>query len=619
MASRRVSFAISWLLAGSLGGATGCFPPDEGRSVPLDKIYFPVGIQVSPGKKWMYVVNSDFDLQFNAGTLQVYDLAELRSRIPRYCNRNDDCPGQECDTTGKGTGVGGTDGAPTHRCVGASRNPCEGADKGATVQLVQDQLLTPGLCTAVDPGKLLLGGSTAHSVVSIGAFATDLLYATNPLKTGEGSRLFIPVRGDATVHWITVDDDTTYPDGTNHSTGVALDCGQSGPTQACDQNHRRGSGTDAPTGIAITLPAEPYGIALQARRYGGVPDSKGSQFTPSIDVPTNPDAGSIEPSAFSETLVTTHQTTGQAALFVNRWSASLTGDDGPELEFIGGGLPSGALAVAAVPLPAFWLENPSRVSYLPSYLMTFTNAAQVSLIRTFDDAASNPARPFIDASRSIAISTNSSGFDSRGIAIDNTKRQECEAPVDGTCSDDARAKRAADTGTTAQDRATCLLQFCIPTPVDVYAANRAPASLIIGRSPPNVPNTLTDDLPRFYRSIPMTAGPSRVFVGNVIDTKGALVPRVFIVCFDSRRIFVFDPASETDDFETVIVTGRGPHAFALDVSRDEATPANSYAYAYIGHFSDSYIGVIDLDQRHTSTYGTFVLSVGQRTPPRASK
>jgi hypothetical protein len=285
-----------------------------------------------------------------------------------------------------------------------------------------------------------------------------------------------------------------------------------------------------------------------------------------------------------------------------------------------------------VPLPAFWLENPSQplkgttsgapgkalqVSYLPSYLMTFTNAAQVTLVRTFDDSVSNPARPFIDASRSIAISTNSSGFDSRGIAIDNSARAECEAPVKGTCSDDARNARAAQTGTAPQDRATCLLQRCVPIPVDVYAANRAPASLVIGRTPPNVPNTLTDDLPRFYDSIPMTAGPSRVFVGNVIDTSGKPVPRVFVVCFDSRRIFVFDPA--TRSFETVIVTGRGPHAFALDMNVDKDTPDNSYAYAYVGHFSDSYLGVIDLDQRHTSTYGTFVLSVGQRTPPRASK
>jgi hypothetical protein len=613
MASRRVFFAISWLLAGSLCGAIGCFPPDEGRSVPLDKIYFPVGIQVSPGKKWMYVANSDFDLQFNAGTLQVYDLVKLRSRVPKYCNADSECAddGLVCDTDAQGTGLR----APTHRCLDArKRNPC--ASAGEKTQTAADQVLTPGLCTPVEPAPLLYGG-VKRGVVSIGAFATDLLYAPNPLKDGKGSRLFIPVRGDATVHWITVDDDTTYPDQTDHSTRTPLECGQSGPSQACDQNHRRGTGNDSTTiaDTAITLPAEPYGIALQARPYGGVPDASGSQFVDNVPA-FHADFVPAPLSSFSETLVTTHQTTGQVALFVNTWSTGApNADDGPQLVSVSGATPpTGALALASVPLPGFWLENPGRVTYLPSYLMTFTDAAQVSLVRAFDDAAASPKRPFIDTSRSIAITTNASGFESRGIAVDNSARRSCEAPLDGTCSDAARAERAMKTKTTAETRADCLLLRCETTPVGVYTANRSPATLIIGQTPPNVPNSLTDDLPRFFDSIPMSTGPSRVFVGDVIDTTGALSPRVFIICFDSRRIFVYNPG--TRSFETEIATGRGPHAFALDV--DEA-PEPTYAYAYVGHFSDSYIGVIDLDQRHTSAYGTIVLSVGQRTPPRASK
>jgi len=606
MPPRRIFSIFSWLLAGALGGAVGCFPPDEGRAVPLDRIYFPTGIQVSPGRSWMYVANSDFDLQFNAGSVQVYDLAALRKKIPQYCDSDADCGSLVCDTTGKGTAFGGADGPPTHRCVDAKRrNPC--ASAGTVVQSVADQSLTPGLCAYIEPAPLLKGG-VQKGVVSIGAFATDLLYATNPLKDGTGADLFVPVRGDATVHWIAVDDDTEYPDGTSHATGVELDCGQSGATNACDDNHRRGTGDSAGVNQAVIppnnyfdLPAEPFGIAVQARRYGGVPDALGSEFLP-------PENG-VEPTAASETLVTTHQTTGQVALFVNHWSTTPSVDDGPELVFVGGGLPSGALAVAAVPLPAFWLENMNRVGYLPSYLMTFTNAAQLTLLRTFTDASSSPPRPFIDASRSTPITTNASGFESRGLAIDGNARRACEAPVDGTCAGTPDHPLPPD----VPDRASCLLKYCEPIPLDVFVANRSPASLIIGQTPPNVPNTLTDDLPQFYDSVPMTTGPSRVFVGNIIDRNGNLARRVFIICFDSRRVFVYDPA--TRRFETEVVTGRGPHAFALDV--DEET--KSYAYAYLGHFSDSYVGVIDLDQRHASTYGTIVLSVGQRTPPRASK
>ena len=612
MASRRVISTFSWLLAGSLGGAVGCFPPDEGRPVPLDKIYFPVGIQVSPGKKWMYVANSDFDLQYNAGTLQVYDLAALRAKVPAYCDERTPCSDsekQECDTTGKGTGPKGADGAPTHRCVDkARRDPC--ALAGTDVQDVSDQSLTPGLCKAIEPAPLLFGG-TKKGVVSIGAFATDLLYATNPLKNGKGGQILIPVRGDATVHWVTVDDDTQYPDQTDHQTHVALDCGQSGPTNACDGNHRRGNAKDQ-TKIGdpeYSLPSEPFGIALQARRYGGVPDALGSQFVPPTPVPGT-DGGSVEQTAFSETLVTTHQTTGEAALFIDHWSTSPSADDGPELVFVGGGLPSGALAVAAVPLPAFWQENMSRVAYLPSYLMTFTNAPQVTLLRTFRDTLASPARPFIDASRSSPITTNSSGFESRGIAIDASARSACESPTKGKC---VEGNLPAGMAT----RADCLLALCETTPVEVFAANRSPATLLIGRTPPPAPNTLPDDLPQFYDSQPMTAGPSRVFVGNILDKSGNLARRVFIICFDSRRVFIYDPA--TRRFEAEINTGRGPHAFALDVVDKKTDPNDVHAYAYLGHFSDSYIGVIDLDQSHTSTYGTIVLSVGERTPPRASK
>ena len=40
---------------------------------------------------------------------------------------------------------------------------------------------------------------------------------------------------------------------------------------------------------------------------------------------------------------------------------------------------------------------------------------------------------------------------------------------------------------------------------------------------------------------------------------------------------------------------------------------------YIGHFTDSYIGVVDLNQANTKSYGKIILSIGARTPPRAQK
>jgi hypothetical protein len=73
---------------------------------------------------------------------------------------------------------------------------------------------------------------------------------------------------------------------------------------------------------------------------------------------------------------------------------------------------------------------------------------------------------------------------------------------------------------------------------------------------------------------------------------------------------VYDPARRR--IETRIDSGRGPHALVIDVTDD-------YAFAYVGHFTDSYIAVIELDQRNVREYGKTVLTVGRPTPPRASK
>jgi hypothetical protein len=40
---------------------------------------------------------------------------------------------------------------------------------------------------------------------------------------------------------------------------------------------------------------------------------------------------------------------------------------------------------------------------------------------------------------------------------------------------------------------------------------------------------------------------------------------------------------------------------------------------YVGHFIDSYIGVVDLDMRKPSTFGSMFISLGAPAPPRESQ
>jgi len=210
---------------------------------------------------------------------------------------------------------------------------------------------------------------------------------------------------------------------------------------------------------------------------------------------------------------------------------------------------------------------------------------------------------------SVPVTANSLGFDSRGIAIDSSEREKGFA----SCVQESACDAAADPRSC---RAACVQSA---PQSSVYVASRAPASLLVGGMTEDS-NYLfgNNGLPSFTDSIALTFGPSRVILGDVqvpgntyTDAQGRpydLARRVFVVCFDSRRIFVYDPKGRR--IEAIVSTGRGPHALTIDAKR---------GLAYLGHFTDSYLGVISLDQRFPQTYATIVASIGTPKTPRSSK
>ena len=64
--------------------------------------------------------------------------------------------------------------------------------------------------------------------------------------------------------------------------------------------------------------------------------------------------------------------------------------------------------------------------------------------------------------------------------------------------------------------------------------------------------------------------------------------------------------------------GKYPHPIAFDACTDPSCP-KQYAYLYVGHFTESYLGVVDLDMRHPETFGTMFASIGAPLPPLESK
>jgi DNA-binding beta-propeller fold protein YncE len=563
-ASRTAAAALSTLAATAL--LSSCYTDSNGLDPPQEELYYPTNLVVSPGGKALYVTNSDFDLQYNGGTVQVLNLEGLREKARIL---------QKELQTGSGAA------AACKTSLDLATNP--------------QSILHPGPCS-----PLALKGFVMETA-TIGAFASSAVLVHDP-KT-KLARLFVSVRGDPSVTYFDVGNDSdpnavTAPAGCSEANpAFCLLCGQSGETKRCGTQHRVGEdATDSIRGL--TLPVEPMGIA--ATEDGTA-------------------------------LVTVHQTEQMASLIANYWQPPSSIDPAssdkrpaePYLEYYLGNLPFGPNDVVTLPSPRFlsvWDLAASGVVpayekpiYEPGFLVTYRAANELSILRYHSDEGASPRRPFLTRGSGVRIDVSSVGDDSRGAAVDASERKACEA------------------GCGEADLA-CLLNCATSVPLRFYVANRTPPALLIGEiktilveegeaADGSTRVTAAFEDASITDVVPLTFGPSRVAVGNILDEAGERRVRVFAVTFDSRLIFVYDPAASR--IETVIRTGRGPHSVAFDTGVDkgkmEGEEDEAYSFMYVGHFTDSYIGVVDLDMRKPQTFGSMFLTVGKPVPPRESK
>ncbi|HEY8945843.1 MAG TPA: hypothetical protein VIM73_16355, partial [Polyangiaceae bacterium] len=430
--------AVCSLLLGS-----GCYSTGEGLDPPASRIYFPVGLALANDARHLVVLNSDFDLQYNAGTLQVLDLERAREAMAQPCADDTVCgEGRACD-------------ASIGLCVDVS-GPSAGSPCGAvSVRTRSDQLLYPGLCESIDPTRPPSGSSWITEAVQIGAFATDVIYRKRPstnVDPGPPGRIFFPVRGDATLHWADVLEDGT------------VDCGQRGNGGACDDRHRAGDDPDRENTRDLRLEAEPF--ALDATSDG-------------------------------RAIAVTHQTTQTVSVFDDQsWSST-----GPRLVDELSQLGDRPVGVAAVPVPA--VVRARGDAYAPGFLVTYRAESYVSLVRYASgldgSGASPPDWPVLANAGSSSILVNSVGTDSRGIAIDQSARLEAEAEcyaetgVEPACANDSACVAALDVG--LRDRLVACLQEAAANGLGVYVASRSPDSLLVGRTTPAENVASSTDLP----------------------------------------------------------------------------------------------------------------------------
>jgi hypothetical protein len=295
-------------------------------------------------------------------------------------------------------------------------------------------------------------------------------------------------------------------------------------------------------------------------------------------------------------------------------------------------MPIGGIGVAAVPhdRDAFFGGTTFPRA---AFFQTSRAVPEVSLLRQYPDefggttppTGSSLHRPFLDREAGFPVAIGAGGTDSRGVVIDPSPRIACKAKV-----------RPADaTKNRTQNDVDLDLQACGQKPARVFIANRSPASLLVGEVGGGADASAAYDPDRLviHTSIPLSAGPSKLYLAPVVERDGAYALRLFAVCFDSATVFVYDP--DTEQLENVIRVGLGPFAMAFDPfdfnevathaqvpfdPRAAGTGLRRYRFAYLASFTNSFVQVLDLDnaQVDRSTFERVVFTLGRPQTPKGS-
>jgi hypothetical protein len=566
------------LCAAVIGVASpACFTAGDGTPPPMNSFYFPTGLTVSKGGNVLYVINSDFDLQWNGGTLQTYDLWRIRRDTATLIQAN---------LTGAASPPPGIPflQAWLPNCLST---PASSQGNLLGVQLQQ------GCAPPVDSTQYV------YDSAIVGAFATDLQVSN------DGTRLLSPVSGNATVTWadITPDDPNVPPpeDDTASYAPFSFDCGTRSSSR-CAGDHATGNDPNSPANSRnVTMPGEPFGMAQSE-------DGSVIAVTSETDVKTSLLTTGLPP--FDQLAVPDGYPVG--------W---------PTMQYVLDGLPTGGVAIAAVPHDPYAVVRCQDVGnrapcIREAFLQTSRNTSEVDLDRYYPDDGSTLNRPFLQKERAYSIDSNVGGSDFRGIAIDTTPRLRCELLHQAP------------------------LVECGQIPARVFIASRTPPTLVVGQI--GLTNTLDGsydpDALVITGNIPLPAGPSKVYLAPVVipDYPGAGTShyelRVFVVLFNSSGIAVINPDQPPPLTEVEFISvGEGPYAITFDpfdmndVALQNPVPADPrqaeglglkrYRFAYVASFTQSYAQVVDLDALATQyeTYEKVVFNLGGPTYPKGQQ
>ena len=207
------------VLAATLATA-GCSFGESGVSPPLDHIFLPGGAAIDPDGRFLYVVNSNSDLRYNAGTLVGIDLDTARE---------DRAPGREwpaCPTPGY---VGSK--------TGVARTCCR--------DYFDAEILNCDERGYID----------SRQTVQLGSFGSTMIIGRQPGQPAESRRLYVAVRAEPSITFV----DTTVSAG-----GVSFRCSeQGGQNHLCDNTHKVLGETEVERGPRLA--EEPHNLVFDEK------------------------------------------------------------------------------------------------------------------------------------------------------------------------------------------------------------------------------------------------------------------------------------------------------------------------------------------------------------------
>jgi len=229
-----------------------CGLGQTGIDPPMDQIFWPAGMAVDPNGRWLYVVNSNNDLRFNAGTLIAIDLQQAKNDRQKQAadaglaspDAGEMSPWHECSTTHF------TDDTAAETLANTLDEPC------------CFDLLRPHVLNCNE--RAYVRADATVQIGSFGGVAAIQTYQQDPNDPDSGlvRRIFTVVRAEPSI---------TFVDVTDSGDSVHMRC--NGPRQDADPQLRNPFCDDnwrvrRPGGAATTdnvLPEEPHSLVLDQK------------------------------------------------------------------------------------------------------------------------------------------------------------------------------------------------------------------------------------------------------------------------------------------------------------------------------------------------------------------